>query len=195
MFYHQQLLALSGRLDLVTSQIELKGAGGSSSSSITPTFRNHPSAATTGSNKYIEGESTSSSEGNDETVLEHSLIPPAAEERGEIEDLEMERSTSDEGEEGDDSKDAFESSNESLAETQDASLPKINGFMDLEAEESVGEDSDVETVLRRSLPVDLADAEHEDDDDEAEDLDEYESDFINDEEEEGDGSDEDDDDE
>lgn len=218
MSFHSQLLALSGRLDLVVSQIDIRAnpiqdAAVSSQKSTPARSFNKPNAIPV--RKYVEGEesdsSSSSEEETEEAAKDDLLTVEPAEEGNEedIEDLVMPNGdlSADELEEDDEEEeDAEEEDSEEdddipvLRKSKPKEKPKLNGFLDIEADESENEGSDEEgnPIKSRSSGVKLNGIIHEDSlDEDEDDLDRYESDFINDdsEEDEEDSGEEDDDDE
>lgn len=124
------LLALSGRLELVLSQIELRASTGP-----TPLA---PESKTTDRNgdkrrplKYVEGESESEEDDEgDEMEIERD------DGTGSIEDVELgAKSASDEGEES-------ASDEGELEDDESEEGPRLNGFIDDEAEEWSDDDDD-----------------------------------------------------
>lgn len=195
--HHNQLLALNGRLDLVVSQIEMSAHAGPSQQPIVPAPAKKPveTATAAAARKYVEGETSSEEseidEDADATAVDAEVVAPA-EENGDIEDLVMDddlangESSGSEGEEEDDEED-------DMPALRKAQAAKLNGFLELEAEETEDEYSDEEPEAGRPkkeksafslVNGDLGESDEEEEDD----LDRYESDFINDEDSE-DGSD------
>ena len=128
----QNLLSLSGRLELVLSQMQIR-------SSVAPTplvSKNEKSLKSKGKlTKYVEGESEQSeSDGRDEQMD----IEEIDDDNGSIEDVELGASSEDANSEESDE------ANDSDYE-DDMDVPTINGFIDDEAEEySEEEDSNSE---------------------------------------------------
>lgn len=206
---HNQLLALNGRLDLVISQMDLQSDPAVKAVQHLP-IQKKPEPVkrvrlpkpikTESSAKYREGQSESeSSSSEDEAVDDASAGGPsgieAAEEDGEVEDLMLESGAEEEG-----VSDGSDSEEEEVTSSRH-SAPRVamNGFLDLEAEESDEETSDdgygpnrgasvngigrfpVKSLLNGKSDKSGPGADSEDEDDEEnEDLDKYESDFIND---------------
>lgn len=128
----QSLLSLSGRLELVLSQMQIR-------SSVAPTplvSKNEKTLKSKGNvTKYIEGESEESEgEGRDEQIN----IEGIDDDDGSIEDVELGASSEDANSE--------ESDEENDSEYEDdIDIPTVNGFIDDEAEEySEEEDSNSE---------------------------------------------------
>ncbi|KAK9893369.1 NUC189-domain-containing protein [Cystobasidium minutum MCA 4210] len=234
MSFHSQLLALSGRLDLVVSQIDNRAhpiqdlvQQSKASSSAAPVKNLKPGSQAV--KKYVEGEESdeeSSSDDDEEDEVDEDGIEAAEEgDEEDIEDLVMANGevTADELDDDEDDEDEEDDSEEddddeedddeipALRKNQNKSKskldrPKMNGFLDVEAEESENEGSDEEgnpipSRRNRSSDVKLNGVINEDSlDEDEEDLDRYESDFINDdseedeEEESGDDDDEEEDD-
>lgn len=197
MSFHSQLLALSGRLDLVVSQIDIRAnpiQDAVVSQKTTPARSfNKPNAIPV--KKYVEGEesdSSSSSDGEDEEAdaIKNGLMAVEPAEEGDEEDIEdLIMANGDlSGDDIDDDEDEEVDSEEeedipALRKTKTKSKPKVNGFLDIEAEESENEGSDEDglPIKSRSSGVKLNGVIHEDSlDEDEDDLDRYESDFIND---------------
>ncbi|KIJ45722.1 hypothetical protein M422DRAFT_251023 [Sphaerobolus stellatus SS14] len=124
------LLALSGRLDMVLTQIELRASGGP-----TPLAAEGKRAkkAKREPTKYVEGET---SESEDEMEIE------IGDDAGSVEDVELGgESGSDEDDEGSEEDDEEEEEEEE-EEDSDEDGPHLNGFVDDEAEEDWGDESD-----------------------------------------------------
>lgn len=211
MSFHSQLLALNGRLDLVVSQIEIRAHPIQDSQKIVASTRNVKTNSAPMA-RYVEGEE-SESESSDEEEEEEGqgdlLAIDAAEEGADedIEDLVMANGDvslgdiDDDDEEDDEEDEDEEDDIPALRKSKSTEKPKLNGFLDIEAEESENEGSDEDGMppRSRSSGVKLNGVINEDSlDEDEEDLDRYESDFINDdteEEEESDNAEGDDDDE
>ena len=92
----------------------------------------------------------------------------------------MKRISSEEGLQADEV-DALESEDNLFPRSVDSKTHRLNGYLELEAEESDNEASDINANLRQSLPNGFTGNGHGyEDSEEAENLDEYESDFIDD---------------
>lgn len=195
---HSQLLALSGRLDLVVSQIDVRANPIQDvivSQKVIPARSYKPNAVP--AKKYVEGDESDSSTSSEEEGDEGAdadvpmAVEPAEEgDEEDIEDLVMANGDLSEDElENDDEDDGNDDENEeddlpALRKSKSKEKPRMNGFLDIEAEESEndGSDEDGAPVKPRSSGVKLNGVIHEDslDEDEEDDLDRYESDFIND---------------
>lgn len=196
--FHTQLLALSGRLDLVVSQIDIRtqmapAERGTKKTLVTD--KNTPAPKTNAVNKYVEGEDESDSEEEeqDDGIVDGIRVEPAEEDGDEeIEDLVMTNGDLDINGVASDDSDISDDEDEeadipAMRKTKGkAGKPQVNGFLDLEAEESENEGSDEDGPVPKRSSVKLNGIINEDslDEDDEEDLDQYESDFINDESEE-----------
>jgi U3 small nucleolar RNA-associated protein 5 len=185
--HHSQLLALNGRLDLVVSQIDL-------TSDVVPTQRLpapkvQKVSKAPAARKYVEGETSSSesdqSEG--EAGTSQQPIPVPAEQNDEVEDLVMQEDGLLDGTEsgsGDENSDE----EDDMPALRKSQVAKLNGFLELEAEETDEEGSDEdlgaskEKKAKPAFSLVNGDLGEDEDEDEGEDLDRYESDFINDDE-------------
>lgn len=184
MAIYRQLLALNGRLDLVVAQIEIRG--GARGSGMADGF--------SGPKKYEEGEEASDSDDLNEVAV----ADEGDNREDNVEDLMLEAESEDDNEveapvglngHGKSMVNGAEASDEEILRPMQRKPavglePKINGFLDLEAEESEEEeedddDDDLEAALRQSMPNGLQ-AHGESEEESEEDDDEYESDFIND---------------
>jgi len=198
MTFHDQLLSLNGRLDLVVAQIELK-ASVSKALSVAATHE----VGTNGTAKYVEGEESSESsdegvrpgdgqESEEEDIEDLVLDPRATTETRSTSSVLPGRSRGSEDDEDLDDEDDEDEIPAPIRKKKSglSAKPRINGFVDIEAEESDGEDSDLDASLRKTIPNGFAvhedDGDEDEDDEDAEDLDAYESDFINDSEEQSD---------
>jgi U3 small nucleolar RNA-associated protein 5 len=124
----ESLLSLSGRLDMVLSQVEMR-------SSVAPA----PLAPRAGRRvlkesdkvtRYVEGESE-----EEEEKMEVAVEKDSGDEAGSVEDVELGgESPGEESEEG--------SEEESASDSSDGEEPTVNGFIDDEAEEYSDEDED-----------------------------------------------------
>ncbi|EIN13392.1 WD40 repeat-like protein [Punctularia strigosozonata HHB-11173 SS5] len=133
----ESLLSLSGRLDMVLSQIEMRA-------SVAPAPLAMPKGAKANARakgpqkevrKYVEGESEDEEENEDEMEVE----VESGDDEGSVEDIELgEEDETDEEDEDEDDEDEDDES--------DDGEPRINGFIDDEAEEYSGdEDEDDES--------------------------------------------------
>lgn len=190
--HHNQLLALNGRLDLVVSQIDFTANPGPSQRVLAQAAsKTHPPKPSTAARRYIEAEASSeASEAEEEAALppEPVIVAPA-EENGDVEDLVMEQDALVNGV-GTDSDDGLDSDEEDdMPALRKAQVAKLNGFLEIEAEESddegSGDDVDSGRPNQEKAAFSLVNGnlgDSEDAEDEDEDLDRYESDFINDDE-------------
>jgi len=185
--HHSQLLALNGRLDLVVSQIDL-------TSDVVPTQRLPAPKAqkvskASAARKYVEGETSSSesAQSEGEAGTSQQPIPVPAEQNDEVEDLVMQEDGLLDGTEsgsGDENSDE----EDDMPALRKSQLAKLNGFLELEAEETDEEGSDEdlgaskEKKAKPAFSLVNGDLGEDEDEDEGEDLDRYESDFINDDE-------------
>jgi len=138
---HESLLALSGRLDMVISQIEMRSSAG-------PTTLPGPKRAgkhrrRRPAKKYVEGESEGEEEQQQDEQMDVEV--ESGDDSGSVEDVELggdDEDDEDEGEEEDeDSEESEDDEDEEDEEDEDG--PKLNGFIDDEAEEySEDEDDD-----------------------------------------------------
>lgn len=125
------LLSLSGRLDMVLSQIEMR-------SSVAPAPI-APSGTKSSANKskeikrYVEGES----EDEDEQMDVEVEVDDGDDDAGSIEDVELGGDSSQE-----ESEEAGESGDDDEEEDDDSEGPTMNGFIDDEADEYTDEDED-----------------------------------------------------
>ncbi|KAK7029645.1 Small subunit (SSU) processome component [Paramarasmius palmivorus] len=122
----ESLLSLSGRLDMVLSQIEMRASAPSAYAQ-----RRQANAQKTAKARYVEGESE-----DEDGQMDVEVEVDSGDEEGSIEDVELGGSSEDEtGEE--DEEDEEE-------ESDDAEEPTMNGFIDDEAEEEFTDDEDDE---------------------------------------------------
>ena len=124
----ESLLSLSGRLDMVLSQIEMR-------SSVAPTPLAPRGAGkrtlveSENATRYVEGESE---EEEEEDKMEVEVERNSGDEAGSVEDVELgDESSSEESEESEDDSDSGGS---------DGEEPTVNGFIDDEADEYTDED-------------------------------------------------------
>ena len=188
--HHNQLLALNGRLDLVVSQIDLTADQAPSQhllSAKAPKSESVVIAKPAAARKYVEGESSSSDSEDERTgnaTIDQQVQAEPAEENGDVEDLVMQEDGSLSGDE-DDSDDDEEDEEDDMPALRKSQVSKLNGFLELEAEETDEEGSEEEDRLKKDKPAfslvngHLGEGDEEEDE---EDLDRYESDFINDDE-------------
>ncbi|KAH8834762.1 WD40-repeat-containing domain protein [Flagelloscypha sp. PMI_526] len=125
----ESLISLSGRLDMVLTQIELRSSASSSSAAAPMT---HPKPTTKVSH-YVEGES-SSDEDEDEDMLDAD-VDIERQSEGSVEDIELG---------GVEDSDASESSDddEDDEDSEDSAFGGANGFIDDEAEEYSDDDDE-----------------------------------------------------
>ncbi len=127
----ENLLSLSGRLDMVLSQIEMR-----SSTVPAPLVAKKDRPAKDKSvKKYVEGESD-----EDENVKMDVEVEVDSDDNGSVEDVELGGDDSDE--ESEEAEDSDE--DEDGDESDNSDVPMQNGFIDDEAEEYSEEDSDSE---------------------------------------------------
>jgi U3 small nucleolar RNA-associated protein 5 len=130
----ESLLSLSGRLDMVLSQIEMR-----SSTALAPhkgmTRSSNPEKKV---NRYVEGESE-----NDSDDMAVEVEQGSGDDGGSIEDVELGGdSQGEESSEGEKSEVDEGSEEESGEEDSDNEGPTTNGFIDDEAEEYSGEEEE-----------------------------------------------------
>ncbi|KAI0638978.1 NUC189-domain-containing protein [Trametes polyzona] len=132
----ESLLSLSGRLDMVISQIEMRSSGPPAPLPMPKNKRNqNKQTKAREARRYVEGESEDEDEEQMEVEVE------SADEEGSIEDVELGGEDS-EGESLGDSDD--EDSDEEDEEEDDGDDPTLGGFIDDEAEEDYSEDEEDE---------------------------------------------------
>ncbi|GLB36536.1 putative dip2/Utp12 family protein [Lyophyllum shimeji] len=118
----ESLLSLSGKLDMVISQIELRASA--APAPLAPRKGNEPSKAPGAEVKrYVEGESEDEESDEDEQM---EVEVESGEEEGSVEDVELG---------GDSDEDDEESEEDEEEEEDDSEGPTMNGFIDDEAEE------------------------------------------------------------
>lgn len=143
---HESLLALSGRLDMVISQIEMRSSGGPTA---LPAPRRAGKHRRRRNKKYVEGESEAEEE--EPQQEEHMQVEiESGDDGGSVEDVELggsdEDDEDDEDEEGDSDEEDDEEDEEEEEDTDgDEGGPKLNGFIDDEAEEEYSEEEDDES--------------------------------------------------
>lgn len=136
---HESLLALSGRLDMVISQIEMRSSGGPTE---LPAPRRASKHKRRRNKKYVEGESDEEEEQQQEENIEVEI--ESGDDGGSVEDVEL--GGSDEDDEGDSDEDEEdEDDDEDEEDEEDEGGPKLNGFIDDEAEEEYSEEEDDES--------------------------------------------------
>ncbi|KAI0069984.1 NUC189-domain-containing protein [Panus rudis PR-1116 ss-1] len=144
----ESLLSLSGRLDMVISQIEMRSSAApaplplpSKSKGKRRPARHRPGA------KYVEGES----EEEEEDAEGMDVEVESGSEAGSIEDIELGGSEDEAEETGSEADEEEEEEEEELGEedgeedSEEEGDTKLNGFIDDEAEEFSGEDEDEES--------------------------------------------------
>ncbi|KAF5377259.1 hypothetical protein D9615_006363 [Tricholomella constricta] len=125
----ESLLSLSGRLDMVISQIELRSSA--APAPLAPREGKEPSKAQGAEVKrYVEGESADESDDDEQMEVE----VESADDEGSVEDVEL----------GGDSDEEDEMSEDDEEEDDDDEGPTLNGFIDDEAEEYSEEDEESE---------------------------------------------------
>ncbi|PCH33246.1 WD40 repeat-like protein [Wolfiporia cocos MD-104 SS10] len=127
------LLALSGRLDMVISQIEMRSSAAPAPLPVPKDKSKQPQKRE--ARRYVEGESEDEAEEGMEVEVE------SGDEEGSVEDVELG------GDEEDEESDAAEETEEEDEDDDedDEDGPKINGFIDDEAEEYSEDDEDEES--------------------------------------------------
>ncbi|KAH9921417.1 uncharacterized protein B0H18DRAFT_935948 [Fomitopsis serialis] len=140
---HESLLALSGRLDMVISQIEMRSSAG-------PTTLPGPKRAgkhrrRRPATKYVEGESEGEEGQQQDDQMDVEV--ESGDDSGSVEDVELGGDDEDEddedAEDDEDSEDGEDDEDEDDEEDEDG--PKLNGFIDDEAEEYSEDDDDDES--------------------------------------------------
>ncbi|PBK76675.1 NUC189-domain-containing protein [Armillaria solidipes] len=131
----ESLLSLSGRLDMVLSQIEMR-----SSAAPAPLVPKKKAIKDKNVKRYVEGESE-----DEEEEMDVEVEVDSGDDAGSIEDVELGGSSDESGEEeeAEDSEDD-EDEDEDEDEDDDDDAPIANGFIDDEAEEYSEEESDSE---------------------------------------------------
>ncbi|KAK0208886.1 WD40-repeat-containing domain protein [Desarmillaria ectypa] len=127
----ESLLSLSGRLDMVLSQIEMR-----SSAAPTPLIPKKKAVKDKNVKRYVEGESE-----DEEEEMDVEIEVDSSDDAGSIEDVEL-GGSSDESEEEGRTEDSEEDEDGDEDEGDDG--PVANGFIDDEAEEYSDEESDSE---------------------------------------------------
>ncbi|KIY67506.1 NUC189-domain-containing protein, partial [Cylindrobasidium torrendii FP15055 ss-10] len=132
----ESLLSLSGRLDMVLSQIEMR----SSTIPAALTGRKSKPVKTRNVKKYVEGESESEDEGAGMEVE----VEVGSDDEGSVEDVELggESSEEDEEEEGeeDDEEEDDDDEEDEEEDDEDSDGPVANGFIDDEAEDEFSDE-------------------------------------------------------
>jgi U3 small nucleolar RNA-associated protein 5 len=121
----ESLLSLSGRLEMVLSQIELRSSSAPAPLAAVPK-KKQPKVQTSVVNRYVEGES----EDDDEMKVEVENDDDEAS----VEDIEFGKDQ--------DETDEEEAEDDSEEDDEDEGGPKLNGFIDDEAAESDEDDSE-----------------------------------------------------
>lgn len=132
----ESLLSLSGRLDMVLSQIEMR-------SSVAPAplaarKGKQPSSSVKPVSKYVEGESESE---DDDEQMDVEVEVGSADEAGSVEDVEL----GGESDEGSEEESEDESGDEDEEEDDDSEGPTMNGFIDDEAQEDFSDEEEDES--------------------------------------------------
>lgn len=131
------LLSLSGRVDLILSQMELRSSG---ATSIVKPEKRKDSRKGKEPYRYVEGESTSEAE-SDVSSAELMDIEKGGEDEGSVEDVELGGGSDDLAE----SQDGSEEEDEEDEEDEDEDDgPRLKGFIDDEADEVWSEDESSE---------------------------------------------------
>ncbi|THH30170.1 hypothetical protein EUX98_g4003 [Antrodiella citrinella] len=140
----QSLLSLSGRLDMVISQIEMR-------SSVAPAPLPLPSkksrkgkkkknAKQPEISKYVEGQSS-----DDEQAGEVDVEVESGDDAGSVEDIELGGSDADEDSEDDGEEEEDDEDEDEDEDGDEGGGVKMNGFIDDEAEEFSGDEDDDES--------------------------------------------------
>ncbi|ESK88957.1 hypothetical protein Moror_13179 [Moniliophthora roreri MCA 2997] len=128
----ESLLSLSGRLDMVLSQIEMRASAPSAYAQ-----RKQANAQRTAKARYVEGESE-----DEDAQMEVEVEVGSDDEEGSIEDVELGGISEDESEEDDDEAEEDEEDDD---EEDDDEEPTMNGFIDDEAEEEFTDEEEDES--------------------------------------------------
>jgi len=138
----ESLLSLSGRLDMVLSQIEMRSSVGPAP--LAPRAEKRMPKESDKVTRYVEGESE-----EEEEKMEVAVEKDSGDDAGSVEDVELGgESPGEESEEG--------GEDESASDGSDGEEPTVNGFIDDEAEEYSDEEED-----------ESGEEEEEDDDDQS----------------------------
>ncbi|KAK0233758.1 WD40-repeat-containing domain protein [Armillaria fumosa] len=129
----ESLLSLSGRLDMVLSQIEMR-----SSAAPAPLVPKKKAVKDKNVKRYVEGESE-----DEEEEMDVEVEVDSGDDAGSIEDVELGGSSDESGEE-EEAEDSEDDEDEDEDEDGDDDAPIANGFIDDEAEEYSEEESDSE---------------------------------------------------
>ncbi|KAK0198977.1 hypothetical protein F5146DRAFT_1160254, partial [Armillaria mellea] len=129
----ESLLSLSGRLDMVLSQIEMR-----SSAAPAPLVPKKKAVKDKNVKRYVEGESE-----DEEEEMDVDVEVDSGDDAGSIEDVEL-GGSSDESDEEEEAEDSGDDDDEDEDEDDDDDAPVANGFIDDEAEEYSEESSDSE---------------------------------------------------
>ncbi|KAK0481593.1 hypothetical protein IW261DRAFT_1592704 [Armillaria novae-zelandiae] len=130
----ESLLSLSGRLDMVLSQIEMR-----SSAAPAPLVPKMKAAKDNNVKRYVEGESE-----DEEEEMDVEIEVDSGDDAGSIEDVDLGGSSDESGEEEAEDSEDDEDEDEDEDEDGDDGAPIANGFIDDEAEEYSEEESDSE---------------------------------------------------
>lgn len=193
---HTQLMALNGKLDLAMTAIELgqdrvfqRSRDPTASAAMAASVR-RPGQPAPKMQHYVEGqEQSESSSSSDDSEAEDVEEVQPAEEGSDIEDLVLQPLNMPNGNDDSvsDSDEKSDSESEAPSKAVKAKLnkPQLNGFLDLEAEDTDDNGSDEDGLGLPNGFLSSRKKGHSDDDgdgNDSEDLDHYESDFINDDE-------------
>ncbi len=129
----ESLLSLSGRLDMVLSQIEMR-----SSAAPAPLVPKKKAVKDKNVKRYVEGESE-----DEEEEMDVEVEVDSGDDAGSIEDVELGGSSDESGEEEAEDSEDDDDDDEDEDEDDDDDAPIANGFIDDEAEE-YSEESDSE---------------------------------------------------
>jgi U3 small nucleolar RNA-associated protein 5 len=135
---HQNLLQLSGRLDMVLSQIEMRSS--TAPAPLVPRKGKGPSQKGTPVTRYVEGESESDEDEQMDVEIE------SGDDGGSVEDVEL-GGESDKGESSNEDEDQDEDGDDNSEDDDDEDddeNPTMNGFIDDEAEEYSEEEDESE---------------------------------------------------
>ena len=144
---HESLLALSGRLDMVISQIEMRSSGGPTALPVPRRAGKHRRRR---NRKYVEGESEEEEEEEQQQEEQMEVEIESGDDGGSVEDVELGGSDEDEDDEDEDEErdgdedDSEDDDEEGSDGDEDEGGPKLNGFIDDEAEEEYSEEEDDE---------------------------------------------------
>lgn len=124
------LLSLSGRLDMVLSQIEMRSSVAPAALAPQKDNKGRSTKTKRETRKYVEGESE-----DEENQMDVEVEMDSDEDGGSVEDVELGADSQDDSEEDDDDEDDYD----------DDEGPTLNGFIDDEADEFSEDEDDEES--------------------------------------------------